>query len=278
MRKFMDMAAAAWAKGWHESNGGNLSYRIPADQLALVAPYLQTEGPWAPLPCPAPDLAGEYLLLTGQGKYMRFISREAESSLGLITINQPGNAYKLLWGLSQGGRLTSEFSSHLLLHGLKKKLSLGLNRIIYHAHPANLIALSFVLPPQSAEFSRILWSMMPECLLTFPQGLGVLPWLMPGSEELASRSAALMERHSAVLWSQHGLICAGNSFEEAFALTETMEKAAEIYVKILSMGGAQAFPPLRNLRALARKFQLEVNADFFNHQQLNGKGKDYGKL
>jgi rhamnulose-1-phosphate aldolase len=256
------MSADAWGKGWHERNGGNLSYRLRSEDMAVIGQDPRADGKWVELTRNLPELAGEYFLLTGQGKYMRNVMLDPPANLALIVIDQKGARYQLLWGLSQGGKPSSELPSHLLIHAIKKISSQGLNRVVYHAHPANLIALSFVLPPDSRDFTRALWSMMPECLMVFPEGLGVIPWAVPGGEEIAARSALLMEKYNALIWSHHGVFCAGNSFDEAFGLMETLEKAGEICVKILSMGGARSTPSGQDLRRLADALRLDVNDDF----------------
>jgi rhamnulose-1-phosphate aldolase len=38
-----------------------------------------------------------------------------------------------------------------------------------------------------------------------------------------------------VVWSQHGLGGMGNTLDEAFGLIETVEKAAEVYMKIAGL-------------------------------------------
>ena len=40
--------------------------------------------------------------------------------------------------------------------------------MIYHAHPANIIALTFVLPLTDEVFTRELWEMATECPVVFP--------------------------------------------------------------------------------------------------------------
>lgn len=58
---------------------------------------------------------------------------------------------------------------------LKKVLTGGTHRVIYHAHPTNLIALTFVLPLTDGSFTRELWEMATECPVVFPAGVGVVP-------------------------------------------------------------------------------------------------------
>lgn len=41
---------------------------------------------------------------------------------------------RIRWGLVEGGRPTSELPTHLMNHEVKKKLTNGKHRVIYHAH------------------------------------------------------------------------------------------------------------------------------------------------
>ena len=56
-----------------------------------------------------------------------------------------GENYRIVWGLVNGGRPTSELPSHLMNLEVKKKKNPNY-RVVYHAHTTNIIALTFVLP------------------------------------------------------------------------------------------------------------------------------------
>ena len=43
--------------------------------------------------------------------------------------------------------------------------------------------------------------------------------------------------HPLALWPYHGVFGAGTTLDETFGLIDTAEKAAEVLVKVLSMGG-----------------------------------------
>lgn len=64
------MAIDGWEQGWHERNGGNLSYRMKAEEVEAVKEELSVKE-WQPIGTAVPDLAGEYFLVSGSGKYMR---------------------------------------------------------------------------------------------------------------------------------------------------------------------------------------------------------------
>lgn len=53
-----------------------------------------------------------------------------------------------------------------------------------HCHATNFMALSYRFKFNSAEFTRLLWEGSTECLVVFPDGVGVLPWMVPGTQEI----------------------------------------------------------------------------------------------
>ena len=69
-----------------------------------------------------------------------------------------------------------------------------------------------------------------------PKGVGVVEWMIPGGAEIALKTSELMKKYDIVVWAHHGLFVMGNDFDSAFGLMHTVEKSAEIYVRMLSMG------------------------------------------
>ena len=264
MEGFIRLTSDAFKKGWHERNGGNLSYRVPENEVSEIKDSLAKGGAWQPIGNTVPGVAGEYFLVTGSGKYMRNVELAPEENLALIEIDEKGENYRILWGLVNGGRPTSELPTHLANHELKKRLTNGKNRIIYHAHPTNLIALTFVLPLEDKAFTRELWEMATEDPVIFPEGLGVVPWMVPGGKAIADASTKLMEKYRVVVWAHHGLFVCGDDFDEAFGLMDTVEKAAEICVKVLSMGGKKQTITKENFLDLARDFNIDLNKSFLD--------------
>ncbi|MFV0436508.1 MAG: rhamnulose-1-phosphate aldolase [Desulfopila sp.] len=249
-----------FAKGWGEANGGNISIRLPARELAAVGGQL-TAGKEHPLPFTLPGLAGDHFLVTGTGVFFRHIDQFPEESLGIIRINDRGDGWSLVWGYLGGGRPTSELSAHLLSHQVRKQVTAGSDTIVLHTHATNLIAISFVLPLNSAVLTRELWEMMSECLLLFPDGIGVLDWMLPGQKEIGNATAAMMARHRLILWAHHGLFGAGRSMDQLFGLIETADKAAEMLLKVLAAGGKRQAISASQLRELAAAFHVEPLAE-----------------
>jgi rhamnulose-1-phosphate aldolase len=249
-----------WLKGWHERNGGNVSLRLSADD---IAPYrgLLKEDRVVAIGELVPELAGQYFLVTGSGKYFRNVQLDPEENLGLIEIGADGESARILWGLPGNGVPTSELSAHLKSHRSRQQVTQGASRVIMHCHATNLIALSYVLDLSAAALTRALWEMSTECLVVFPDGIGVLPWMVPGTVSIGSATAEAMLKHPLVLWPFHGIFGSGATLDEAFGLIDTAEKAAEVLVKVLSMGGKKQSITTQQLKDLAARFQVEPMAE-----------------
>ena len=262
VKGFMRMADDGWQQGWHERNGGNLSYRIKPGEIESVQEELNP-GEWCPIGVSVPKLAGEYFLVTGAGKYFRNVTIKPEDSFCIIELDSKGENYRTCWGLINGGRPTSELPSHLMNHEVKVIATGGRHRVIYHCHPANIIALTFVLPLTDEAFTRELWEMVTECPIVFPCGIGVVPWIVPGGRDIAVATSELMKQYDAAIWAHHGMFCSGEDFDLTFGLMHTVEKSAEILVKVLSMTSnkRQTIRP-DDLRHLAADFKVNLPEKF----------------
>ena len=261
---FIRLCNDGWLQGWHERNGGNLSYRIRPQEVAEVRPFLHEPGEWRPIGTSVPELSGEFFMVTGSGKYFQNVALDPEDTCCILEVDDSGENYRIHWGLFNGGRPTSELPSHLMNHEVKKILSGGKHRVIYHAHPANIIALTFVLPLSDEVFTRELWEMMTECPVIFPDGVGVIEWMVPGGRAIAVRTSELMKKYDVAIWAHHGMFASGDTFDNTFGLFHAVEKAAEIMVKVISMTGGtkrQTIQP-QDFRDLAVDFDLTLPERF----------------
>lgn len=260
---FIRMSNDGWEQGWHERNGGNLSYRIKKEEIKSVAENLKKDREWKAIGTSVPKLAGEYFLVTGSGKFFRNIIIKPEDSIAIIEIDENGENYRICWGLVNGGRPTSELPSHLMNHEVKMLATGGKHRVIYHAHTTNVIALTFVLPLEDKVFTRELWEMATECPVVFPGGVGVVPWIVPGGRDIAVGTSELMKKYDVAIWAHHGMFCSGEDFDITFGLMHTVEKSAEILVKALSMrpDKLQTITP-QNFRDLAKDFKVTLPDEF----------------
>lgn len=234
-REFIRLCNDGWQFGWHESNGGNASYRLRKSEANEVRSGFSAHG-WQRLEVELPRLAGECFLITAAGSHFRSIAHDPKHSLGIIEIDRSGSAWRECWGFKGDAQPTSELLAHLICHEVRMAATEGKSRVIYHCHPADLAAMTNIVPPDGALFTRLLWAQVSECAFVFPEGVQLLSWEVPGSVALARKTAAAMERTSAVIWPHHGLFVAGATLDEAFGRAQTIEKAAGIYLKTCMTG------------------------------------------
>lgn len=260
---FIRMCTDGWEQGWHERNGGNLSYRIKPEEVESVKEELNCDGEWKAIGTTVPELAGEYFLVTGSGKFFRNVALKPNESIGIILLDEAGENYKICWGFEGNAKPTSELPSHLMNHEVKKRVSNGTYRVIYHAHTTNVIALTFVLPLKDEIFTRELWEMATECPVVFPDGVGVVGWMVPGGREIAVKTSELMKYYDVAIWAHHGTFCAGETFDLTFGLMHTVEKSAEILTKVLAMrpDKLQTISP-QDFRNLAVAFGVSLPEKF----------------
>ena len=131
----------------------------------------------------ASELAGKYFIVTGSGKYFKNVIKDPAVNLGVIRIGQNGHSYELLWGFADGGVATSELPTHLMNHMQRLKVD-PKHRIIMHCHATHLIGMTFTHSLDEIEFTKTLWEMCTECLVVFPEGVGIIPWMVPGTDAI----------------------------------------------------------------------------------------------
>ena len=63
VKGFMRMCNDGWLQGWHERNGGNLTYRMKEEEVAQCRPFFDEQPrAWVNMGVQADNLAGEYFI------------------------------------------------------------------------------------------------------------------------------------------------------------------------------------------------------------------------
>lgn len=268
-KAFVRMCADGWGQGWHEANGGNLSYRLkPEDVASCRSFFYDNPSSWMPLGVQADNLRGEFFMVTAAGAHMRSVPLDPDATTGIVELSPAGDAWRIVWGFKDGAVPTSELPSHVAAHAVRKDVTAGADRVLYHAHPAEVVALTNVLPLDARTFTRTLWKSLLESMVAFPHGLGVVPWVVPGGPELAAATADALRTYDACVWAHHGVFCPGATFDEAFGRLHTIAKAASIYATARAMnGGSDTFAsviPDEGLQGIAEAYHLPVNEAFLS--------------
>ena len=247
--------------GWDERNGGNISYMLEEDE---VAKYLNLNKVIRTIPTGfnAPTLKGKLFIVTGTGKYFKNVDDDPENNLGIIRIAEDGTTAELLWGYKDGGRFTSELPAHLMSHAARLEVD-PQNRVVIHTHPTHTLAMNYVHTLDEKEFTHTLWEMCTECIVVFPDGIGVLPWMLCGTNSIGEATAAKMKEFRLVVWGMHGIYGAGKNMDETFGLIETVEKAAQIYMLTAHLPRVNTIKD-SEMQELAEFFGVEYRKDFLN--------------
>ncbi len=256
-----NITAQMYRLGWDERNGGNISLMLEEKEAEAVL-----GGSWIkrtiPIGFTAKELAGKYFVVTGKGKYFRNVYDNPARDLGIIRILEDGATAALLWGYEDGGTFTSELPAHLMSHAARLSVDPE-NRVVMHCHPTHTLAMNFVHELDDKKFTHSLWEMCTECIAVFPEGVGVLPWMLCGTTEIGEATAAKMKEFRTVIWGMHGVYVAGKTIDETFGLAETVEKAAQIYMLTAHLPRINTIQDAE-MKLLADYFGVNYRKDFLN--------------
>ncbi len=243
--------------GATEGAAGNISICV-RDTLEIREYFPQLQ--MVDLPLPAPYLAGATILATGSGRRLRDIADGPTANLAAIIIEDGGKTARMFTSVDcPFTRVTSEFNSHLAVHHDQMRLRSIKSHAVIHAQPKQLTFLSHISKYQDEQFfNSHLLRWQPETILNFPEGIGILPFLLPGSTHLMLETMLCLRDHQLVIWSQHGVMArADGSIFHALDLVEYLETAAHYEVLNLSTGEASAGISPENIRAVADSWNVK---------------------
>ncbi|WP_080904440.1 rhamnulose-1-phosphate aldolase [Parabacteroides sp. Marseille-P3160] len=228
-----EVAGYLWQKGWAERNGGNITINITEyvdDEIRGLKPITNPVSFGVYLP----HLKGCYFFCKGTNKRMRDLARWPMENGAVIRILDDCKSYVII--ADNPVCPTSELPSHLSMHNFL--IGKGSTyKAALHTHPIDLIAMThnraFL---EKDKLTYLLWSMIPETRAFCPKGLGIIPYKMPSSIELADATIKELEDYDVVMWEKHGICAVGENIMEAFDMVDTLSKSAQIYLTAKSMG------------------------------------------
>jgi rhamnulose-1-phosphate aldolase len=206
------------------------------------------------LPVLVPELAGATLLVTGSGRRLREIADAPAANLAAIVVEEGGMQARMFTSDDcLFKRVTSEFNSHLAVHHDQMRSRPVWLHAVLHAQPRHITFISHIPAYQEERyFNTHLLRWQPETIMNLPEGIGILPFLLPGSQHLMIETMLSMRDHRLVVWSQHGVIArADESIVHALDLVEYMETAAQYEALNLLTGEKSSGIDPESLRAIA---------------------------
>lgn len=213
------------------------------------------------LPVPAPNLVGQLVIVTGSGRRLRDLAADPAANLGAVRI-LPGGERGMLYTSARRlfEHLTSEWNSHLAVHD-DTVARTGTNfHAVVHAQPPHLVYLSHLPAYRDEErFNRQLLRWEPETIVNLPAGVGVLPFMVPGSEALMAANVDSLRSHRIVLWGKHGVMARSDiSVTRAVDRIEYAETAARYEYMDLAIGGQAEGLTSEEMRTVVAAFGVKT--------------------
>jgi rhamnulose-1-phosphate aldolase len=211
------------------------------------------------LPDPAPELAGRTLLVTGSGRRLRDIHRDPLANLSAVVVEPDGRTARQYTSPNRlFASMTSEFNSHLAVHRDQVQRS-GTNfHAVIHAQPPHLTFLSHIPRyREQAYLNRRLLCWQPETIINLPEGIGMLPFMLPGSQELMQANVESLRTHRIVVWSKHGVMARSDiSATRASDRIEYAETAARYEYFNLQSGEVAEGLSVEEIQRFCRAFNV----------------------
>ena len=253
--RIAEVAGYLWEKGWAERNGGNISVNLThilTPEEKVMAPLPHQTG--IALQESVEELKGHVFYVTGTGKRMLYVAKDPFGNGSLIRIAANGASYDIL--AEKNITPTSELPSHLLMHNYLRASGRQTN-VVLHTHPTDLLGLTHCPPYLDSEkLTRLLWSMIPECRIIVPKGIGIVPYEIPGTLALAHATIKQLSRHDVVFWEKHGILAVGEDIIDCFDAIDTLSKSAQIFFSARLAGYEPEGMTNRQLDDLVDAFHL----------------------
>ncbi len=209
------------------------------------------------LPATVPHLASGWVVVTGATRRLRDAATSPETTICLLRI-LAGGRRAMLYG-AQGVRPTSELNTHLAVHeDHVARRGVQLHGVV-HAQPIHLTYLSHLPRYQETRaFNRRLLRWQPEMIVEFPEGIGMLPFQVPGSPDQMGVSAPALAKYRGVVWGRHGVVTrSDHGAGEAGDLVEYAETAARYEYLSLAAGEPEGGMSDEEMRLICERLGIE---------------------
>lgn len=212
------------------------------------------------LPLAVPDLAGALFLVSGSGRRLREILDDPAANLGCLVVEEGGQTARLFTSPRRlFTRLTSEFNSHLAIHADQVRASRTNFHALIHAQPPYLTYLSHIQRYQAEEYlNHHLLRWQPELIIQLPEGIGLVPFYVPGTAELMAATVEALHMHRIVIWAKHGVMARSDiSVKRAADRIEYAEAGARYeYMNLVNHELGEGLTA-GEIRAICQVFQVE---------------------
>lgn len=253
VEKVAEVAGYLWQNGWAERNGGNITVNVTdlVDEEIRQMPAISEV---KQMGITLTALKGCYFYCKGTGKRMRDLARRPMENGAIIRILDDCASYVII--ADQPVSTTSELPSHLVVHAHLIEQGSPYKATV-HTHPIELIAMSHNRAFLGRDvLTRLLWSMIPETKAFCPLGLGIVPYTLPGSNQLAEATLQELQDYDVVMWEKHGVFAKGLDVMDAFDQIDVLSKSAKIYMSAKAMGFEPEGMSQAQMEEMTKAFKL----------------------
>jgi rhamnulose-1-phosphate aldolase len=240
-----------------EGSAGNIS--VFTRQLRNLSEEFTPKGE-IKLPVSLPELAHSWIVMTGTGRRLRDCIKHPEQNLVVLEVQPDGE--KATWYAATQLKPSSEWNSHLAIHADQLRRRDIQYQAVVHAQPHYLTYLSH--HPNYASTSQLnnrLLRWEPETIVTFPEGIGLIPFHVPGSAVQMEDTVNYLREFRLVIWQKHGVVSrSDDSASKAADLVEYAEMAARYEVLNLQLGGPSAGLTNEELKEVCSEFNVSLPA------------------
>lgn len=161
----------------------------------------------------------EHILITPGGRYKALVRPEEIAEMGL-----------------NGDILAGHPSSERVMH-LEIYRSCPEAKAVVHAHAPTATAWSIAFP----EAEELPVDAVAEVLLA-TGGVPIVPYARPGTPQVAEVLRPFLPAHRVMVLKHHGVVCWGESLDEAYFGVERVEHSAKTLLAASMLGGLHRLP------------------------------------
>ena len=231
------IATAIVSNGWGEATSGNFSWNITSEINKNTLEEM-TEAEVYPSLVSYPELGGQVLLISTSGSRMRTLAEGATEGFCLLLMSEDGKSFKCFGSneISAKGKPTSESPAHLEVHRFLKKMGKP-DKAVLHTHMTEAIIATHHPDYKTEEIlNSVLKAMQPEMTTFLPEGIGIVPYELPGSQKIGEATAEKIKNFDVVIWEKHGCFSVGRSLDEALDKQEIVAKSLQVLFRCIQYG------------------------------------------
>ena len=122
---------------------------------------------------------------------------------------------------------SSEYGLHAEIYKQRPKIN-----AVIHTHQMNASTVAAArreVPPILDDMAQVIGPTV-----------RVAPYALPSTRKIVSKTVKALRGRNAALMANHGAVCIGRNIEEAFVVSEVLEKACKAFIESEFLGGAKS--------------------------------------